>query len=84
MTTEPQNAASVWVLCIPDYDNYDFTLYATREAAMSAIRMQVGNATGEWVETFGGDQVEFHERTLVRGLCRGKRVWSLTEADVYA
>lgn len=73
---------SVWVVCIPDYDNYDFDLYVSREAALTAIKASVGKAVGDWAETFNGRQIEFEERTPARGLPRGKRVWSLLEAEV--
>ena len=73
---------SVWVVCIPEYDNYDFDLYVSREAALAAIKTSVGDAVGDWAETYNGTQIEFEERTPVRGLPRGKRIWSLMEAEV--
>ncbi len=75
---------TVWVVVTwPDYDNYDFDLYVSRDAALVAIKASVGNAAGEWSETHGGEQIEFDEVTPKRRLPRGKRVWSMEEQEVH-
>ncbi len=75
---------TVWVLVTgPDYDNYAFDLYASRESAMEAIKASVGEEDGEWEERHEGTEITFQALTPVRRQPSGrKRTWSLDEQEV--